>query len=204
MSLESFEFESEKDVFPPHMTSERLEYRAVTYEEFSVRELYELYSELSERETKYVTFTPYESHIEAKEFIDSSIESFNEGDSAGYFVFTRDSGEFIGTTGFSPEWDRSVAESGIFFFQEYWGNEYSSERGELMIELAFDIYDFDWWVSKCVAENHASASAIEKYVVENGGERIGVLPNIVSGITKDTYEDGLYFKLSQEDWQNNR
>ena len=204
-----FEYESPSDVFPSTIRTGRLLFKRVSYDILDVRKMYELYSAADVTETQFVTFTPHSSIHETREWMDASIEKFDTGKSAGYFLFETDKNgnpeDFIGTAGFTPSWEKSIAESGIFLFEEYWGNEYSSERGEAMLSLAFEELDFEWWISKCHPDNTGSERAIEKYVVGNGGERVGVLPNFGLGITdSESADDLLYFKLSQESYLSER
>lgn len=198
-----FKYESSKDVFPKRIVTDRMVFEAIDHDNCNTRDIYDICSSVSEEESQYVTFSSYDGRIEAKEFIDNSVERFNKGDGANYMMNIPDKKyekPFIGTTSFDPDWDKSIAESGVFMFKQFWGNGYSTERGEAMIELAFDEMDFDYWISKCVPENKASMGAIENYVVDNGGEKVGVLPNWV--LFEDEYVDVVYFKLSCEDYHS--
>lgn len=196
------------DVFPTTIRTERLRLERLTYDVIGVKELYELYSSLTD-ETQFVRFTPYTSRIEAKEFLESSIDDFDAGDSAGYAMFIRedvdidgvtcDSETFIGTAGFSPDWEAEIAESGIFLLEEYWGHGFSTERGLAMVELAFEEYDFEYWISRCHPDNTGSKGAIEKYVVDSGGRLVGCLPNQVQ-YAPGEYDDTLVFVLSKDEY----
>jgi ribosomal-protein-alanine N-acetyltransferase len=197
-----FKYESSDDVFPNKIVTERMILEAIDHNNCNTRDIYDIYSSVSEKESQYVTFTSYESRIEAKQFIDNAVERFNEGDGANYIINIPEKQyekPFIRTTSFDPSWDKSIAESGVFLFKEFWGNGYSTERGEAMIELAFNEMDFDYWISKCDPQNKGSIGAIENYVVDNGGEKVGVLPNWV--VLDEEYTDILYFKLAREDYE---
>lgn len=197
-----FNYESNKNIIPSEIVTDRMVLEAINYDNCSAREIYDLYSSVSTEESQYVTFTPYTSRVEAKQFIDNSVERFEEGDGANYIINIPDEQydkPFIGTASFDPDWEKSIAESGIFLFKQFWGNGYSTERGEAMIELAFKEMSFDSWISKCDPRNKGSIGAIENYVVDNGGERVGVLPNWV--MLGDEYTDILYFKLDCEDYK---
>lgn len=198
--MAEFFYTSEENVFPDQITTDRLLFRRIKYGAFSIKELSKKYSNLSSEETRYVVSQPYNNRKEVKQSIEDSIEDFENGDSAGYYMQKVDGYDLIGTASFEPSWDQSIAESGVFIFKEYWGNGYSTERGEAMVEMAFEEYDFDYWISKCHPDNEGSIGAIENYVVENGGERVGELPNWHKGITGEDYDNILYFKLSKEDY----
>lgn len=200
--MAKFEYKKDKDIFPKSIETERIDFKKMRYGLIEIDEFYRKYSNVTENETQYVTFEPYNNRMEVKEYIDYSIKSFEDGESAVYCMFKKNSDNFIGTASFDPSWDKSIAESGVFIFEEYWGNEYSSERGEAMLELAFKEFDFDYWISKCHPKNQGSIRAIEKYVVKNGGSKVGILPNWLEGMKPLDYDDILYFKLSKNDYLN--
>ncbi len=192
---------SKKDVFPSKIETDRLIFEKVSYK-YNIKKFFNKYKEINKFETEYVTFEPYNSRIEAKDYIEYSIDKFDKGESVSYFILLKEeNNKWIGMTGFNPTWEKSIAESGIFIFKDYWGYGYSTERGNAMVKLAFEEYDFDYWISKCHPKNTGSIKAIEKYVVGNGGERVGILPNWFK-LCDDEYDDILYFKLSREDYFN--
>lgn len=194
-------YNNKKDIFPSKIETNRLIFEKISYK-YNVKKLYDKYKDIDKSDTQYVTFEPYDNRIESKKYIENSIKKFENGESASYFILLKkENNKWIGTTGFEPTWDKSIAESGIFIFRDHWGNGYSTERGNAMVKLAFEEYDFKYWISKCHPENKGSIKAIEKYVVDNGGERVGVLPNWFK-LCGNSYDDILYFKLSREDYFN--
>lgn len=200
--MSTFTYECDSDVFPSEFHTERLKFKKISYEVMDVRTLYEYYSPKNNTEYEFAPFMPHTSVMDTKNWVDKSIKKFENSESAGYFIFDKED-NFIGTTSFDPKWDKNIAESGIFLFRDYWGNGYSTERGEIMLELAFEEMNFEWWISRCHPDNVGSARAIEKYVVSNGGKRVGVLPNQSVGFTTNNNQDDvLYFKISQKDYKS--
>lgn len=197
-----FTYDDDSDVFPSEFQSKRLKFKRISYDVMDVRTLYEHYSSDNNTEYDFAPFMPHNSIIETKNWIDKSIKKFKDGNSAGYFIFDSKN-NFIGTTSFDPDWNKNIAESGIFLFKDYWGNGYSTERGEIMLKLAFEEMNFEWWISRCHPDNIGSARAIEKYVVSNGGEKVGILPNQSNFIGDNNLHDVLYFKLSQKEYKSN-
>jgi RimJ/RimL family protein N-acetyltransferase len=197
--MADFVFSSEY-IFPVEIRTSRLKFSRITYDTASIEQMYELHSEVPSHTTRFVTWSPHENRKQTKEYIDNSIDKFESGESAGYIITRKDDEQdaILGTTGFSPSWEQSIAESGIFLFEDYWGNGYGTERGEAMLELAFEEFDFDYWMSKCDPDNEASIGAIKNYVVDNGGREVGVLPNQVK--LDDEYNDILYFIISRESY----
>jgi len=164
-------------IFPVEIKSERLYYTPLHKSEISEKRLFELNSTISSKDTQYVTFSPYENILEAKEFIERSESNFEKGESATYAIFTQDNDDFIGTAGLEINWNRKIAESGVFLYPEYWGHGYGTERGHTFVEVAFKEYTIDTWLSRVHTENIASQKSIEKYVVGSGGEKCGLIPN---------------------------
>lgn len=192
----TYEF-SQFSVFPSRIESERLTFIPLHKSDISVRQMYQKYKDVSKESTKGVTFEPHTQMIEAKNFIDQSKNSFEEGESGSYIIRESDTGEWIGTTGLSPRWDRSVMESGIYLFEEYWGNGYGTERGNTFLEITFKEYDMDVWISRCAVDNEDSRNSIEKYVVGNGGEKCGYLPRM----DMNTHvSDAYIYAITQEEY----
>lgn len=174
----SAEFEFHKSrVFPYRIESDRLVYEPLHMTDVSVKEFFKINNSLSEEDTQHVTFSPHETMIEAQEVLERSEEDYYQGESVNYAMYTKDDNSFIGTCSFEVDWNRKKAESGVFLYPEYWGNGYGTERGETMIKLAFEEHKLDVWISRVAVENEASINSIEKYVVDNGGQRVGVIPN---------------------------
>jgi RimJ/RimL family protein N-acetyltransferase len=183
-----YEF-TQDDVFPSYIESERIEFIPIHRTDLSVRTLYQRYSSIPEENTAGVTFDPYETMKEAKDFLEESQSEFEDGENAAYLMKLSETDEWIGVTNLVIKWDRKIAESGIYIFEEYWGNGYGTERGETMVEVAFEEYNIDFWVSQCAVDNKASQNSIEKYVVGNGGSKYGRVPNKPMGDTlKDLYK----------------
>lgn len=180
---------NQNDVFPSYIESERIEFIPIHRTDLSVRTLYQRYSSIPEENTAGVTFDPYETMKEAKDFLEQSKSEFEDGENATYLMKLSETCEWIGITNLVIKWDRKIAESGIYLFEEYRGNGYGTERGETMVEVAFDEYNIDVWLSRCAVDNKASQKSIEKYVVGNGGSKYGRDPNNQMGDTlKDTYK----------------
>lgn len=131
-------------------------------------------------------------------------DAFENGESAGYFIFPKEADEYtvdnlIGVTGIEPDWEKNKAESGIFLFKEHWGNGYSTERGKMMVHLAFTELDLKFFLSRCDPKNTQSKKAIEKYLFPYGGEQVGTLPTSHS-LDSDQV---LIYKLTRDAYNNN-
>jgi len=166
------------DVYPSYIESERLKFIPLHQSKITVKTLYDKFRNVSSDTTKYVTFIkPYTQIIEAKEYMQKCKNEFENGESVTYSIIEKDTEDFIGLTSLKINWDRNIIVSGIYLFKNYWNNGYSTERGELFIDIAFKEYDIDFWVSRCSVDNESSINSMEKYIIGNGGEKWGTLPN---------------------------
>jgi len=124
--------------------------------------------------TEYMPWAPHDSPKETKEFLDEVTERWENGEGVDYALVETESGELAGCGGFGIDWDRKAASLGCWLRKPYWGNGYSGERADALIELAFETLDLDCVEVTHNAENEKSRRAIEKYVERNGGQRDGV------------------------------
>jgi len=188
-----------KDVFPRKIESERLYYELLHQSDITARQLFEKNTEITREHTKYVSFSPYKQMIEGKEYLEHTKKEFENGDAASYAIFKEETDEFIGTTGLEIDWEQRKAESGVFLYPEYWGNGYATERGKAILEVAFSEYNIDIWYSRCHIDNTASQNCIEKYVVDQGGEKCGYLPHYKLG---DKIVDVYLYAIRREEYES--
>lgn len=106
----------------------------------------------------------------------------------------------MGLTSLKINWERNIILSGIYLFKEYWNKGYGTERGELFLNIAFNEYDIDAWVSRCAVNNDSSIKLIENYVIKNGGKKWGKIPNRkFTNSLKDVY----IFAIFRDEYFNN-
>lgn len=188
------------DVYPNYIESDRLQYIPLHQSKVSVKNLYDKFNNVSSETTQYVTFIkPYKKIIEAKNYMDKCKQNFEDGKKATYAIIQKDTGDFIGLTSLKINWDRNIMVSGIYLFKEYWDNGYSTERGESLMHIAFEAYDIDFWVSRCSVDNKGSIKSIKKYIIDNGGEKWGKIPN--RKFTNDL-KDVYVYAISREQYYN--
>lgn len=200
-----FKFKNDQ-VFPSTIYTDRLILKGISTDVIGVQEAYQQYSSIEESALSHIFWDPHGSPTETHNWIKESERLMLEGDSARYFIFPRaattiqeqmkkSDHTFLGTADFEPKWNGSFALSGIFLFPDFWGNGLSPERGEVMLNLTFDHYNLDWYVGRCSVENKASQRAIDKYVVDNGGERVGIIPY------KESDTQRVYYKISKDQYK---
>ena len=170
------------DLFPERIETDRLVLEALRTDTVDPLIYYEYAS--AEHADEVTTHLPWDPHDQPKESLDAirDAEEAREADEhAEYVVRPRESGEgvgeFVGTTGIYPKWDRRTATFGVWLRPMFWGRGYSGERAAAMIGLAFDRLDLDLVAVAHMDGNEKSRRAVEKYVERFGGQYEGLLRN---------------------------
>jgi RimJ/RimL family protein N-acetyltransferase len=170
------------DLFPERIETDRLVLEALRTDAADPLIYYEYAS--AEHADEVTTHLPWDPHDQPKESLDAirDAEEAREADEhPEYVVRPRESGEgvgeFAGTTGIYPKWDRRTATFGIWSSPEFRGRGYSGERAAAMIGLAFDRLDLDLVAVAHMDGNEKSRRAVEKYVERFGGQYEGLLRN---------------------------
>jgi RimJ/RimL family protein N-acetyltransferase len=193
------------DLFPEHIETDRLVLGALSTDTVDPLTYYEHAS--AEAADEVTTHLPWEPHEHPKESLDDlreAEEAFKAGEHARYVIRPKEdedgAGEFAGTTGIYPKWNRQTATFGIWLRPEFWGRGYSGERAAAMIELAFDCLDLEVVAVAHMDGNEKSQRAVEKYVERFGGQHEGLLRNFQANddgsvvdmhrytITRDQYD----------------
>ncbi|MFB6199373.1 MAG: GNAT family N-acetyltransferase, partial [Candidatus Nanohaloarchaea archaeon] len=130
--------------FPDRIDTERLTLERVSTEKFSAEEVFEVMSSQGVEEA-FETY-PYETPDnieEAQEYVEKREYENREDENSMYFVKLDDSEDpFIGLEAIKNEGE-GVAEIGFWISSDYWGNGYSPEALEAMLELLLDEKDFE-------------------------------------------------------------
>lgn len=182
--MAKFEFLDDPQLlFPERVETERLVFEAIANSDISARDAFQIYSSEEYRMAmEYIPATPHWSMHETVEFLEDTIEQFNENEGSSYYIF-EDDGDvgavngLIGAAGFSVEWDIKKAEFYIWLLPEYQQNGYSPERGNAFLELCFEELSLRTVRVKVLSNNNASERAVQEYIVENGGSFEGTLRN---------------------------
>lgn len=161
-------------------------------------------SDTIEEETEYVSWTPYETPKEGVDFLTLAEEGHKKAENAIYAVFPRDgedgAGEFAGTTGFKPEWDKRRAVFGMWLRKKFWGWGYSGERAAALFAAVFDVLDLEVAYVQVDPENEKSIRAIEKYVDRFGGQHDGLFRNATCTLD-GTPLDVHTYSVTREQWE---
>ncbi|QOS12405.1 GNAT family acetyltransferase [Haloferax gibbonsii] len=196
-------------MFPDEIVTPRLRLRALSREVVDPLDAYEHFaasrSDTIEEETEFVTWGPHETPKETLDFLEQAGEGHESAENAIYAVFPRDgedgAGEFAGTAGFNPEWDKRRAVFGMWLRKEFWGRGYSGERAAAFFAAVFDVLDLEVALAYAMPENEASCRAIEKYTDRFGGQEDGLFPN--ETVDADgTPRDVRGWSVTREQWED--
>jgi RimJ/RimL family protein N-acetyltransferase len=200
-------------LFPATVETDRLKLRRLTPDLVDPLSAYDVYaptrSETIGVETEYVLFDPHHTPKETADFLAGAAERWESGEAAEYAVLPDDDPDaydgpavegrpFAGTTGLFFEWDRRLAEPGIFLRRPFWGRGYSGERAAALVDLALDVLGLELVVVECLVDNDRSRRAIEKYVDRLGGRRVGRLRN--QRVHDDEPVDVIRFSIGRDEW----
>lgn len=169
-------------LFPERIDTDRLALEALSTDAVNPLTYYEYVS--SDRMDEVTAHLPNDPHEHPRKSLDElreAEEAFEAGEHARYVIRPKEgedgAGEFAGTTGIYPEWNRQTAAFGIWLRSEFWGRGYSGERAAAMIELAFTRLDLEVVAVAHMDGNEKSRRAVEKYVDRFGGRYEGLLRN---------------------------
>lgn len=191
--------------FPTSVTTGRLRLERLDADAVSLHDLYEVcaHDDGIDAVTEHVTWDPHAHPKETQEFVERAVEGWEAGEDATYVVRPREgedgAGEFAGTAGLHPDWDRQRAELGTWLRRRFWGREYAAERAHALMTVAFDHLDLDVVVARCFVENERSRRAIEKYVEAAGGRHEGRLRN--DAVDGSGPRDVHRYSVAREEWR---
>lgn len=170
------------DLFPERLETDSLLLEALSPDTVDQLTYYEHASaEYTEEVTTHLPWEPQDHPKESLEAIREAETAREAGDHAQYVIRPKDgedgAGEFAGTTGIYPKWERQTATFAIWLRPRFWGRGYSGERAEAMLELAFDRLDLEVVAVSHMDGNENSRRAVEKYIGQFGGQHEGLLRN---------------------------
>ncbi|MCO4586117.1 product acetyltransferase, GNAT family [Streptococcus infantarius subsp. infantarius] len=79
-----------------------------------------------------------------------------------YGIFLKETSEFIGTIDLMNWSDGKEAEIGYIINKKFWGNGLATEASAKILELCFEVLEFEEVHAFCALENPASARVLTK------------------------------------------
>lgn len=190
-------------VFPERIETDRLAFERLTHERIDLRELASFF--MTDEWLDGLDEMPwfrFESLDDVAGFVDHAEQQWADRESARYLLRKREPDrELIGTTAFSPEWERRRATADVVLSTQFWGQGYGLERAEAFLELAFGTYEFEIYYTSCVPDNEPSRRMIEKLIEAYGGRYEGRLRNEGSPRPDGTVTDQHRYSISSEEYQ---
>lgn len=150
-----------KEVFtdPPELETEQLLLRKMRPDDAG-----EIFAYASDPEvTRYMRWETHRTIDDSRAYLDLVAGKYEGGGEPDWGIVYKESGRFIGTCGFteySPEHSR--IELGYVLAKEFWGRGIMPEAVRAMIRFGFEDLGLNRIEARCIAENVASASVMEK------------------------------------------
>jgi RimJ/RimL family protein N-acetyltransferase len=190
-------------IFPSRIETERLELVQLTHEAIPAAELHQYLGvdngEDIEEATEYTLWDAHETVADTAEYIDESLEMWDEREAATYLLQRRSDGETVGKTRMKIGWDHRAGWPEAFIRKPFWGNGYSGERMHALFELVFKELELQMVGASCAVGSERIRRPIQKYMDEHGGEHVAELPNWgipESGEPMDCH----YFTITREQY----
>lgn len=142
---------------------------------------------------RFLTWTPHHSVDSVVGYLQRVVHGNREGNSAGYLIFARKSGELLGAIGGAIEGSRM--QFGYCLARDAWGQGYATEAARAFVATALEPSSL-WRIQACCdLENPASARVLEKagLTLEGTLRRYMVLPNL-GDVPRDLW---LYAKVRE-------
>lgn len=171
-------------LFPEAIETSRLSLRRLCRETVDTGAYYRLCSSHEpaiEDVTEYLPWDPHETVKETADYLDELEDKWEDGTRAEYVIRLKEdepgAGKIAGSGGLIVDWETQTAKPAIWLRKRFWGNGYSGERANAMLELAFERLDLDLVAVPVQDGNERSRNAVEKYVESHGGQYDGVVRN---------------------------
>ncbi|SEH49401.1 Protein N-acetyltransferase, RimJ/RimL family [Halopenitus malekzadehii] len=193
-------------MFPELIETDRLRLTPLWPDRVDVHELYRICSSDPgiETVTEYVTWDPHDTIDETAAFLDRGRSTWEQRSAVNYLIRPAEgeegAGEIAGCTELRIDWDRRLAEPGIWLRDRFQGSGYAGERAAALLELAFDRLDLAVVAVSHHPDNDRSQRAIERYVDRFGGRREGRLRNDLTFLDGSVH-DRVRYTISRSEWR---
>lgn len=198
--MTEFEYSNSDEVFPSQIITDRLIINRTDVSDENPRELYKKLTSESAIAAKPETY-PVAKPRNVMDVQNRYFDDVNdEEESISYFIREKRTDEIAGIFAVFPTWDCKRLETGIWLDSDYWGNGYSTERGEAVLELAFKQLDFEYVRVRTAPDNQNAQKAIERYILENGGRKDGRVRGDLYNENTREVSDQIYYSITKTEY----
>lgn len=195
--------------FPERIETDRLVMRGPIGDNGTLEDFHSLHSGESGRKiAPGLDFTQMDTVEESAELMADLDQRWRDGEAAYYLIFEKDATaeydpEFCGVGLLDFQWARRSVILGVWLHPAVWGNGYSAERAEALLDVVFnspagdgvDVVNIFMRV-----DNEQSVAAVEEYVGEFGGRRVGRIANYYNLEGVDEVKDHYLFQIERDDY----
>ncbi len=175
------------------MEGERIFLRPLRLED--AEQIFENVKKKEDRPLAYVIPFPYEKK-DAIEFIEKSLKQGEAREAFQLAIESKETGEVIGSCGLhNVNWDHRNTEIGYLIRVQERRKGYATEAVQLLLELAFNEFEFYKVQAKAFDINEPSKRVLEK----NGFEKEGLFKSQV--YKEGNYYDEVRYGLLKGDWE---
>lgn len=144
--------------------------------------------------SRYLSWTPHRSIDDTHCFLRRIVADNTEGRSSGFLIFSRESGELLGSVGGAIEGHR--IQFGYCLARDAWGHGFATEAAQAFVDASLIRPKVCRIQAYCDVENQASARVLAKIGLSLEGtlRRHLVLPNL-GDMPRDVF---LYAKVRED------
>lgn len=172
------------------ITSKRIILRPVTFDDAE-----EMYQYASNPITTEFIFPPHE---DLERTLDGIAEYFMAEPLGKYGIELQKTDAFIGTIDIRVTPNNRSAEIGYVLHQDYTGNGYMTEAGNLLLKLSFETLGLERVYGMHDVRNPASGKVMQRL----GMTKEGILRK--SRFLKDTFADDCYYSILKEEYEQKK
>jgi ribosomal-protein-alanine N-acetyltransferase len=161
--------------FPQELLTDRLQLRPPT--EADAEQIFSRYGH-DPLVCRYLSWVPHRSIDDTIAFLGRTVADNQEGRSAGYLIFSRETGTLLGSVGGRIE--ESRMQFGYCLARDAWGKGFATEAAHAFVQAVMEEPSI-WRVQAyCDVENRPSARVLEKsgLTLEGTLRRYMVMPNL--------------------------
>ncbi len=151
--------------------NERIKTQRLIFRDLTLNDIDDYYNlERNPLVRKYIPNMRNTTYNECRESLKKHIDKYKDGTGIyTWAVVLRESGNFIGITGYRYLEELDKVEIGIQLMPDYWGNGYATETGKVLIKYAFTMLNLREIIAMALPENEKSMKSLENVGLDFDG-----------------------------------